>query len=95
MSKGPGRVQRAIVDLFVADPEEMPDSIEITCRVFAVSECDPAQHVSVRRALRSLAKRGEIVDMGRAWHNGRRRWALPAQATAYHELVERTFGRRQ
>lgn len=94
MSRGPGRVQRAIVELFATEPAAMLDSITIACRVFGVEACEPAQAVSVRRALHSLAERGELVDLGRrGWRGGSRRWARPEKATEYQERVERTFGR--
>jgi len=39
--------------------------------------------VSFRRALRSLCKRGQVVDMSRRSRSGHKAWALPRQAEEY------------
>ena len=95
MSKGPGKVQRAILELFEREPDSMLDSIEIAARIHAQNPVPQSQMVSTRRALRGLADRGMIVDMGRGWHGGRRRWATAAKAEAYRDRVERTFGKQR
>jgi hypothetical protein len=93
MSKGPGKIQRAILELFELEPENMMDSIEIAARVFDQNPVGQSETVSTRRALRGLADRGLLVDMGRHWRFGRRRWATPDGAAAYRARVERTFGK--
>lgn len=92
MSRGFGAVQKRVLEMFAASPDWMPDSIEVACAVF---ECNPvsiSQVVNVRRALRSLAAAGAIVNMQRRWIGGRRKWCLPARAAAYHERVRIVFG---
>jgi len=93
MSRGPGKVQRRVLDLFAAKPDWMPDSIELAARVFDKNPISDSEHVSVRRALRALVQSGVVVDMGRHWHDNRKRWCLPAKARAYHARVEQAFGR--
>ena len=93
MSKGPGKVQRAILELFESEPDIMRDSIEIAAHVFDRNPVPQSEVVSTRRALRGLAARGLIVDMGRHWHINRRRWATPEKADRHQERVRRTFGR--
>lgn len=50
-----------------------PDQNSFRC----VSE---AQVSSVRRALNKLARQGVVIDCGRGWRDGRRRWALGDQS---------------
>jgi hypothetical protein len=52
-----------------------------------------AQVVAVRRALRGLSQKGIAVDMGRRWHDGRRRWGSTKAAERYQERVRTVFGR--
>ena len=92
MSKGYGKLQRAILDIFESNPDKMLDSIEIGCLAYGENPISTAQASSVRRALRKLADAGEVVDMGRGWRQARRRFALPETAEAYHKRVQNTFG---
>ena len=95
MSKGIGKLQREIIELFENNMHLMFDSLEITAIVHelnAVATVTESQAVSTRRALRGLAKRKLIVDMGRGWRDGRRRWATPEQAERHRDRVRRTFG---
>lgn len=94
MSRGPGKTQREILELFKREPDKMPDSIEVAAKLHGENPVPESKAVSTRRALRGLAERGLLVDMGRHWHNGRRRWATPEEAERYHERVRRTFGRK-
>ncbi len=80
MSKGPGQVQRSVLAVFEAAPNELLDSIEIAGRALGKYEIDDSEASSYRRALRNLAEAGAIVDMGRGWRDGRRRYALPEEA---------------
>lgn len=93
MSKGPGKVQQAIIELFESEPDGMFDSIEIAARIHDLNPVSESQAVSTRRALRGLAERGVVVDMGHGWRGGRKKWATPKKAAAYREGVERTFGK--
>lgn len=72
----------------------MLDSIEITGRALDKYEINDSEHVSFRRALRKLADRGLVVDMGRSFHDRRRRWAMPDVAKRYFERVELVFGKQ-
>lgn len=93
MSRGLGKVQRMCLD--VLDKQESTlDSIEIAGRALDKCEINDSEHVSFRRALRKLADRGLVVDMGRGFRDGRRHWALPDVARRYFERVEVAFGRR-
>ena len=92
MSKGHGQVQRSVLAVFEAAPRELLDSIEIAGRALGVYEIDDSEASSYRRALRKLAGAGAIVDMGRNWRDGRRRYALPEGAGRYRRRVRETFG---
>ncbi len=95
MSKGPGQVQRSVLAVFEAPPNEMLDSIEIAGRALGKYEIDESEASSYRRALRNLAEAGAIVDMGRNWHDGRRHYALPKEAERYERRVQETFGAKK
>ncbi len=92
MSKGPGQVQRSVLAVFEAAPNELLDSIEIAGRALGKYTIDDSEASSYRRALRNLAEAGAIVDMGRNWHDGRRHYALPEKAKRYRRRVRETFG---
>ncbi len=85
-------MQRSVLAVFEAAPDEMLDSIEIAGRALGKYEIDDSEASSYRRALRNLAEAGAIVDMGRNWHNGRRHYALPEVAERYRRRVRETFG---
>jgi hypothetical protein len=78
MSRGPGRVQNALLDWLSTDPKgtygragsqslgPVDASITEAARaVFGVSEPTDAQRASVRRAARGLAAAGLILSIGR------------------------------
>ena len=92
MSKGPGQVQRSILAVFDAAPDDLLDSIEIAARALEKPTITESEASSYRRALRKLADAGDIVDMGRRWRSGRRRYALLAAAERYNRRVRETFG---
>ena len=99
MSRGPGAVQRRLLDLLEGQ-DRLIDTIELAALAFNVqpneagqSVVADAQVVSVRRALGKLAKEGKVVDLGRHWRDGRRRWASPVAAERYHQRVKAVFGR--
>jgi hypothetical protein len=62
MSRGPGRVERAIITGMRG--HRLTRTAAIAAAVYGVDEArlSAAQLVSVRRALRRLAARGEIVE---------------------------------
>jgi len=94
MSRGLGKVQRMCLSVLGSHGSHL-DSIEIAGRALDKEVINDSEHVSFRRALRTLAERGRVVDLGRGFHDGRRRWALPEAAKRYFEDYERFFGRRQ
>jgi hypothetical protein len=48
---------------------------------------------SFARALRSLAKAGLVVDLGRGWRAGARRYSMPDAADAHRTQTFRAFGK--
>jgi hypothetical protein len=69
MSRGPGIVERRIVEYLREAPATRWNVYRLTCDVFDCDEDDPlqptrAQHESVRRVLRRLAARGIIRLVG-------------------------------
>ncbi|WP_407543734.1 hypothetical protein Q0M94_28110 (plasmid) [Deinococcus radiomollis] len=91
MSRGPGTIQRAALEALQLSAT-MLDSITVACQVYGHNPVSEAEVVSVRRALRSLAKRGQVADMGHGWRSGRRMWALPERGAAYQVRVQQAFG---
>jgi hypothetical protein len=73
MSRGLGRIERGVIKALESTPDRL-DVFELARRVYVVREGSPAQVVSVRRALASLAGKGLIADPGRMWRDGRKRW---------------------
>jgi hypothetical protein len=80
MSRGAGWVERAILDLFREHPDKNLSSIGIAALCLAIEEITDSQHSSFCRALRRLVRRGALVDLGRRWRDGRRRYRLPGSA---------------
>lgn len=66
MSRGPGRVQRGILEALEAGPLSGPD----------LARTVGAGEDSTRRALRTLAASGRVVCLGFALGGGQR-WGLP------------------
>jgi hypothetical protein len=94
MSKGYGKMQRAILDVFEAKPDELLDTITIAALAYGENPVSNAQASSVRRSLRKLVDAGEVVDLGRGWRDRRRRFALPHKATEYRQRVADMTGAR-
>ena len=99
MSRGPGAVQRRLLAI-LENEDRLIDTIQLAALVFDIERNVAGQRLvsesrvaSVRRALGKLAKAGKITDLGRHWHDGRRRWATPARAVQYHQRVNAVFGR--
>jgi hypothetical protein len=89
MSRGLGRVQRAILDYLATDPSgrwdtsgfPIPTTVyRVTCAVFGVSQPTDSQRASVRRAARQLHRAGLIRLQER---------------TVWGELNRRTYLRRK
>ena len=92
MSRGLGTVQRQALDVLSA-AGGMLDSIAVAARVYGHDPVTLSEAVSVRRALRTLAKAGQVSELGRGFVGGRRMLALPEWGAAYLQQ-ERQFFRR-
>ena len=87
MGRGPGRVERSIMPVFEAAPDEIIDTVEIAGRALGKQTISESEASSYRRALRRLAARRDLVDMGRRWRDGRRRYALPQRAQQHDDAL--------
>lgn len=94
MSRGLGKIQRAVLEVFENNPKKGLDSIVVTGLVFDKTEVNDSECVSVRRALRSLVKSELLLDMGRGFRQGRRQYALPEYYEEYRERVNTVFGKK-
>jgi hypothetical protein len=84
MSRGLGRVERAVLEVFQSKADSVIDSIEITALIVGRNNVTESEASSCRRALRTLARQGKIVDLGRKGSRfGHRYYALPARATKF------------
>lgn len=84
MSRGPGRIQRAVLDYLHSNPEWNLRGIvpakftmlHLACHVHGVAEVTDSQLASVRRAVRTLAKTGAVrtyrANDGRRHYRARR-----------------------
>ncbi|MCL2645592.1 MAG: hypothetical protein FWD61_01140 [Phycisphaerales bacterium] len=77
-----GKVQQLCLEVLAKQSKEI-DSIAIVGVALQKNEITESEHVSFRRALRQLERAGKIVDLGRSFHNRRRRWAMPEVAKRY------------
>ena len=82
MSRGPGRVQRRLLELFEKDPGAYGTALDLAVILYDVKPDNDgmrlvtdAQHSAVRRALMALYKRGKIRRDGFR-SNGRQGWTL-------------------
>jgi hypothetical protein len=92
MSRGLGRVERDVLGVFQNNAERLIDSIEITALIVGRDTVTESEASSCRRALRSLARQGKIVDLGRNGHRYHRRWYALPDAAADHRRTG-YFGR--
>lgn len=81
MSKGLGPVERKCLEVLRADDDL--DSITIAARAVGRSIITDSEATSYRRALRALARKKLVVDLGRTRRYGRRAWATPEGALEY------------
>jgi hypothetical protein len=94
MSKGMGRIERALVAILEARTKVV-DTFELAADVYeipsdaGVTVISEAQLVSVRRALASLTKAGKILRIMRG-HNKRTYWANSRYA--YSRVRKRLHG---
>ena len=94
MSHGLGVIQRGCLEVLALNKSDILDRIVITGLVVGRETITEAEHVSVRRVLRNLAKAGLVIDLGRGFRQGRRHWALPEAAAAYYRRMLRFRGER-
>ena len=80
MSRGLGKIQRGCLAVFQSRKTELLDTLEIAAAVVGRDEITVSDQVTVRRALRNLAKAGHIVDRGRGYSDKRQRWELATAA---------------
>lgn len=65
MSRGPGKIERAILDALSQRVRGVsPSTLDLACHVYDVTEVELtlAQIGAVQRALRGLRARGEVVE---------------------------------
>jgi hypothetical protein len=90
MSRGLGRIEQSA--LRVLEAGELMSPLEIAARAEHVAVVSEAVYRSYARALRTLARKGLIQDVGRHFRHGSKRYALPDAATAYEARVRTVFG---
>jgi hypothetical protein len=84
MSRGLGRVERDVLQVFQNNAEHILHSIEVTFLVACRDAVTESEMSFCRRALRTLARQGKIVDLGRNGSRfGRRYYALPDAAAKF------------
>jgi hypothetical protein len=89
MSRGYGRIQRRIIEVFEKLPDKLIGTSTLVCLVHDRSvealykqempfPFDKSEVTAVRRALRGLVKDGKIKCWGRGWrHDNEARWSSP------------------
>ncbi|MBB5374979.1 hypothetical protein HNQ07_000423 [Deinococcus metalli] len=77
MSRGPGRVQRAILQAVEGGPLD----------VWTLTLYAQASESSTRRALRALARAGRVASLGYGVRGGQR-WGLPVQVAAMRAVAD-------
>ncbi len=86
MSKGPGRIERAIVDLL--EVNKHMSARALAAMVYQTDDelatgrrpVTAAENAAVRRALSNLQKRGAVVKLGHIFHGERCSYASRAHA---------------
>ena len=76
MSRGLGTAQRTILAIFEHNPGAELDAITLAGLARRQDSITRSEAVSFRRAARGLVERGSLVDLGRGYPDGRRRYAL-------------------
>jgi hypothetical protein len=84
MSRGLGRIERAVMEVFQSKADSVIDSIEVAALIAGRNTVTVSEDSSCRRALRTLARQGKIVDLGRDGHRYHRRWYALPNAAADH-----------
>jgi hypothetical protein len=81
MSKGQGRIERAVLAALAQCQSNT--ALSLACDVYGIGRdangnrwCNDAQHASVRRALRKLLRIGLIEGQRAGWRDGRARYWL-------------------
>jgi hypothetical protein len=71
MSRGLGKVQIIIKELFKEDPRAIYSTERLCCLVYGVDQVDKKHRVAVLRAIKSLARQS-MPYLARAVHNNER-----------------------
>jgi hypothetical protein len=71
MSKGPGRIERALIVLFDAEPDNAFTIEDLCCKVYdSWRETPRKQRVSVLRAMKRVQARRDTLDRLQSWTKG-------------------------
>lgn len=82
MSRGLGKVERSVLEVFKDNPSTLLDSITVTIRVHG-KQATQAQYSTTRRALNNLQKKALLTRLEGSWRFGRSFYGLPEQAEKY------------
>ncbi len=85
MSRGLGKVEKAVLETIEHDRTKPLDSYTIAFRISGDEYPTESQYSSTRRALTKLCKKGLITHMGNGWRFGRSCYMLPDEGKAYQE----------
>ena len=64
MSKGPGRIERAILATFIAEPDNAFTTADLCSRIYRVNQASKRHRVAVLRALTNVAARTHAMGIG-------------------------------
>lgn len=78
MSRGYGRIQRAILEMFEKNPNQTAESFLIAGYIFETRSINSSQKNSTNRALKKLVEAGELEDLG-CNRLGRKEYCLPSR----------------
>jgi hypothetical protein len=90
MSRGYGKVQRAVLAYFAKYPETRTSILEIAGYSLGKDLISASEYESYRRAVNSLLAAGELKKLRTRMHNGNYHYCTPAK---YLELKSGPFGK--
>jgi predicted transcriptional regulator len=85
MSRGLGKVEKAVLETIEHDRAKPLDSYTIAFRISGDEYPTESRYSSTRRALTKLCKKGLITHMGDGWRFGCSHYMLPDEGKAYRE----------